>query len=161
MLLTLLTVTAVPSLAQDAPANKRDVPAVAASLIRTGHADSALAMVRRAIRADSTDANLWLALGEVYAALGRMTARISAFRRAHELQPAAADALAGLAESFLAGGQADSAGVYAWKFTKLGQWRNPEAYYLIGRVYEAQGQADSAIYYYRWALSLLPRRGLF
>jgi tetratricopeptide (TPR) repeat protein len=151
----------IPAAAHQSAAAATDVVGTASVLLQLGKADSALALVKRALRSDSTNAELWLALGDLQEARGRTVARIAALRRALELQPRSATALEGLAESYLAAGPPDSARAYAWAALRGGSWRSPNAFYLVGRAFEMQGIADSAIVYYRWAWSLMPRSRLF
>jgi cytochrome c-type biogenesis protein CcmH/NrfG len=137
------------------------VAKTAAGLLKQGDPDSALVLVRRALRTDSTNAELWLALGEVQRARGRMAACVAALQRAVQLRPKLVTAWVGLADAYLESGPIDSAAVYAAAALANGSGRSPEAFYAVGRVFEVRGVADSAIIYYRWALSLMPGKRLF
>jgi len=137
------------------------VAKTAAGLLKQGDPDSALVLVRRALRTDSTNAELWLALGEVQRARGRMAACVTALQRAVQLRPRLVTAWVGLADAYLESGPIDSAAAYAKAALAYGSGLSPEAFHAVGRVFEVRGVADSAIIYYRWALSLMPCKRLF
>lgn len=125
-------------------------------LLSWGKADSALAVVRTALRTDSADADLWMAAAAIYETRGQSTRRLEALRQAVRCSPRSVAAHAGLADAFLRRKTLDSAAVHAYAALVHGRHQSPDAYFVVGRLHEEQGRLDSAITYYHWAWSLLP-----
>jgi Tfp pilus assembly protein PilF len=153
--LALMVLVASPAGPAEPPATER-----ATYLLSWGKSDSALAVVRSALRADSADADLWVALAAIYETRGQATRRLEALRQAVRCAPHSVAAHAGLADAFLRRKALDSAAVHSYAALGCSLRQSPDAYFLVGRVHEEQGHLDSAITYYHWAWNFLPIEGL-
>jgi tetratricopeptide (TPR) repeat protein len=146
------------------PGQKTAKPTVAddaSALIRAGKADSAMTLVSQALSSDSANVKLLLALADIHKSKRQMNSRRAVLDRVLKLRPRSIEARIAVAEDFLSAKQLDSAGYFAQSAVIYSNRRSADAYYWVGRVHHQAGRADSAVYYYREAMRLLPAGGLY
>ncbi len=143
----------------EVPAETRgSEPAVLLSqaLLRDGMPDSAVVILKHALKTDSSDIALLLALADAQGEARQMKGRRATLDRVMRLQRHSIEAQIALSEDFLASKNLDSAAYFAHEVLANSGRSSADGYYLLGRVHEQAGRADSALLYYRGAWMLLP-----
>jgi tetratricopeptide (TPR) repeat protein len=120
---------------------------VARSLLNDHRADSAWTIVEKALAVDSLSAALWSVRARILALRGDRTGEQAALRRALTIDPEFLDAHQTLAEFYCDSGGADSARKYIALPLK-NDASNPRVAYFNGRIYQQEGQLDSAVAIY-------------
>lgn len=134
---------------------------VAQVLLRDGMPDSAVVILKHALKTDSSDIALLLALADAQGEARQLKGRRATLGKVLVLHKQSIEARVALSEDFLASKQLDSAAYFAQEALANSGRTSSVGYYLLGRVHEQAGRADSALFYYRGALMLLPVGELF
>ena len=127
---------------------------IARFLLNDHRTDSAWTIVEKALAADSLSATLWSVRARILALRGDRTGEQAALRRALTIDPEFLEAHQTMAEFFCDSGGADSARKYIALPLK-NDASNPRVVYFNGRIYQQEGQLDSAVAIYARVYDLL------
>lgn len=131
------------------------------ALISDGEPDSAIALAKTALSSDSGNVDILFALADAQAASGESGGRRATLNRIIRLHPRSVEVRIAIAEDFFNHKQLDSAAYYANAALANSNRRSADAFYWVGRTHQEAGRADSALFYYRGAWTLLHRGELF
>lgn len=138
-------------------------PAIGAaqSLIEVGNADSAHAIITKALATDSLNVDLLLALAEAQKARHESNARRATLEKIIRVQKRSVDARLAIAQDFFALNQLDSAAFFANDAMVTSSRRSAESFYWLGRIHQQAGRLDSASFFYHSAWVVLPGGDLY
>lgn len=130
-------------------------------LAAQGDAQGAAQTLTEALKSDSLNVDLLLALADVQRTLRQKKERRATLERVLKIQVRSAAARVEIARDFFEQNRMDSAAVFANSAMLLSNRRSGGAFYWLGRIHEQAGRLDSAYYYYDRAYTVLPSRELF
>jgi tetratricopeptide (TPR) repeat protein len=161
VLIVLFSAISCPSVVSAQSRGAKSTVLVAQALIKDGMSDSAIVMLTHALKTDSSDIALLLTLADAQGEARQMKGRRATLGKVLKFHKRSIEAQITLSEDFLAAKQLDSAAYFAQEALANSGRTSSAGYYLLGRVHEQAGRADSALFYYRGALMLLPVGELF
>lgn len=130
-------------------------------LLDQGRADSALVILKSAYGTDTTNIELLFVIADAQREARQPKARRATLDTILRLRKSSVTARLTLVEDFLRAKQPDSAAHFAHDALRASGRRSAHAHYWLGRIHEQANRVDSAQFYYRRALTLMPSGELY